>query len=154
MNNIPSQTTNEYDNISGSNPSLITAGIPSGSIMTPHLFHSFSKTKQHYHINQNRATNQEKTNSQYTINSNRTKSDTYLNLSRKDIDDVMLALQTLAQCVKHDRAMLYSKSTNHTLKSLTSSISSSHYYSNHCLHQHHVIKRKVKIFNINYNFII
>ncbi|UJR30788.1 hypothetical protein I4U23_018308 [Adineta vaga] len=61
--------------------------------------------------NQNRATDtqpiisnsqQNDVNSDYTILSHRTISDTYLNLSRKDIDDIMTALHTLAQHLQYD----------------------------------------------------
>ncbi|CAF4133109.1 unnamed protein product, partial [Rotaria sordida] len=167
MNKISLQTTNEYDYISGSNPSLITAGLPSGSIMTSHLIQPSLKIKQNHHLNQNQTNNtqpiitlnsQQNENSQYTIVSHRTISDTYLNLSRKDINDVMIALHTLAECIRYDidknnsqymipmndseshqLTMLYSKSTNHTLKN------SSHHYcnprhsssSNHFRHHHH-----------------
>ncbi|CAF0938254.1 unnamed protein product [Rotaria sp. Silwood1] len=180
MNKISLQTTNKYDNISGSNPSLITAGLPSGSIMTTHLIQPSSSVKQNHHLNQNRATDtqpiitldsQQNDHSQYTIVSNQTISDTYLNLSRKDINDVMIALHTLAKCIRYDidnknqqyiipmddneshqLTMLYSKSTNHTLKSSTPPNSSSHHYCNrrhsirnkrhslssdHCHHHHH-----------------
>jgi hypothetical protein len=155
MIEIPSQTTNEYDHISGSNPSLITACLPSGSIMTSRLIQPPSTITQNHHLNQNRATdtqpitlNSQKTDhSQCTTLSHRTISDTYLNLSRKDINDVMTALYTLAQYVQNDIAnqnqqhiipvddieshhltMLYSKSTNHTFKSSTQANSSSHHY--------------------------
>ncbi|CAF2467940.1 unnamed protein product [Rotaria sp. Silwood2] len=179
MNKISLQTTNKYDNISGSNPSLITAGLPSGSIMTTHLIQPSFTIKQNRHLNQNRATDtqpittldsQQNDNSQYTIVSNQTISDTYLNLSRKDINDVMIALHTLAKCIRididnknqqyiipiddsesHQLTMLYSKSTNHTLKSSTPANSSSHHYCNplhsirnrrhslssNCCHHHH-----------------
>jgi len=143
MNKIPLKTTNEYDNISGSNPSLITAGLPSGSIMTNRLIQSSSKIKQNHHFNQNQATAiafQKNDHSQCTILSHRTISDTYLNLSRKDINDVMKALHTLARYVKNDinndenhpLTMLYSKSTNHTFKSSNQANSSSH-----CYYYHH-----------------
>ncbi|CAF5157053.1 unnamed protein product, partial [Rotaria magnacalcarata] len=56
MKTIPSQTTDEYDNVSGTNPSLITAGLPSGSMMTSHLIQSSPKTKQNHYINQSHAT--------------------------------------------------------------------------------------------------
>jgi hypothetical protein len=184
MNTILSQTTNEYDNASDSNPSLITAGLPSGLIMTPRLIQPSLKIKQNHQFNQNRATDiisnsQQYESSQYTIASHRTLSDTYLNLSRKDIDDVMTALQTLAQCVRgdiesesqqdltsiddneiHRLTMLYSKSTNQV------NSSSHHYYypqysirnkrhSDRWLNHHHVIKRMY--FSpglINYSLII
>jgi hypothetical protein len=178
MNKIPSQTTNEYDNASGTNPSLITAGLPSGSIMTSRFIPPSSTIKQNHHFNQNRATHTQpisipnsshNKNSHYTILSHRTISDTYLNLSRKDINDVMTALHTLAQYVNNQNSQhkipmddgdddhylttLYSKSTNHTLKSVTQANSSLHYYprnsrrhsssSDCCLNHrhHHVIKR-------------
>jgi hypothetical protein len=175
MNKISSQTTNLYDNLSGSNPSLLTAGLPSSSIMTARLLQPSSTIKQNHHLNQNRATDtqpmtsnsQQNDNSQYTTLSHRTISDTYLNLSRKDIKDVMIALHTLAQYVQedvhkmpiddnegHHLTMLYSKSTNHTLKSSRQANSSSDHHprysirkrrhslsSDRRLNHHHVIKR-------------
>ncbi|CAF3287470.1 unnamed protein product [Rotaria socialis] len=167
MKKISSQTTDEYDNVSGTNPSLITAGLPSGSMITSHLIQSSPKTKQNHHINQNHATDtqpiitlssQENDNSQHTIISDRVISDTYLNLSRKDMNDVMVALQTLAQCItneytmpmddsrSHHLSMLYSKSTNHTLKSSTPTNSSSHhcFYSRRCRRNSHYRHHHVK----------
>ena len=110
MNKFPRQTTNEYDNKSSSNPSLITAGLPSGSIMTSRIIQPASTTKHNYYLNQNRATDtqpisldsRKSDDSQSITLSHRTISDTYLNLSRKDIDDLMAALQTLVQCVQND----------------------------------------------------
>jgi hypothetical protein len=189
MNKNSSQTTNKYDNISGSNPSLITAGFPSGSIMTARLIQPSSAIKQNHHLNQNRAIDTQRItlpsekndHSQYTILSHRTISDTYLNISRQDIDDVMTALHTLAQYVQNDidnknprdiipnddneshpLTMLYSTSS-------TQANSSSHHYhprysignrrhslsSDHCLnhHHHHVIKRMYLYPGlINYSF--
>lgn len=142
MNKNSSQITNKYDNISVSNPSLITAGLPSGSIMTARLIQPSTIIKPNHHLNQNHATDTQpitlpsknNDNSQYTTLSHRTISDTYLNLSRKDIDDVMTALHTLAYYVQnsidnknqqdiisiddddkesHPLTMLYSKSSCH-----------------------------------------
>jgi hypothetical protein len=94
MNKFPLQTTIVYDNKSSSNPSLITAGFPSSSIMTSRLIQPSSTTKQNYYLNQNRATDTQP----MSLNSQKT-SDIYLNLSRKDIDDLMTALHTLVQHV-------------------------------------------------------
>lgn len=150
MNNIPSQTTNEYDNVSGSNPSLITAGLPSGSRMTSHLRQHSSSIIKRAHTNDTQPIitldSQYNDHSQSTIVSHRSVSDTYLNLSRKDINDVMTALHTLAQCIHNDMnistpeyiiptndneshplTMLYSKSTNHTLQSSTPANNSFHH---------------------------
>jgi hypothetical protein len=169
MSNIPSQTTNEYDNASGTNPSLITAGLPSGSIMASKLIQPSSTIKQNDHFNQNRANHAqsnhisnslENKNSQYTILSHQTKSDTYLNLSRKDINDVITALHTLAQYMQtdigddedHHLTTLYSKTTNHTnscfhyyprysIRSRRHSLSSDCCLNHHHHHHHSVIKR-------------
>jgi len=94
MNKFPLQTTIVYDNKSSSNPSLITAGFPSSSIMTSRLIQPSSTTKQNYYLNQNRATDTQP----MSLNSQKT-SDIYLNLSRKDIDDLMTALHTLVHHV-------------------------------------------------------
>ena len=197
MTYIPSQTTNEYDNASGTNPSLITAGLPSGTIMTSGLLQSLPINKQNHYFNQNRANYthpieisnslQNKT-SQYSIPSHRTISDTYLNLSRKDINDVMTALHTLAAYVHndigtknsqhsipinnnddHQVTTLYSKTTNHTLKSSTEANSSLHYYprysirnrrhsssSDCCLNYHHQVIAQISLYSvlITYSLII
>ena len=95
-----------YDNRSSSNPSLITAGLPSSSLMTSRLIQSPSTTtKQNYYFNQNRATDTQPISlhsQSHTTLSHRTTSDIYLNLSQKDIDDLMTALHTLAHHVQND----------------------------------------------------
>jgi hypothetical protein len=179
MNKNLSQTINEYDNISRSNPSLITAGLPSGSIMTARLIQPLPTIKQNHHLNQNRATDtqpitltSENHNSQHTIFSYRTISDTYLNLSRKDIDDVMTALHTLAQYIQNDIISM-DDNESHSLTKANSSFH--HYYSYHyprylirnrrhslssdrCFnprHHHHVIKRIYLCSSlVNYTLII
>lgn len=94
-------------NISGSNPSLLTAGLPSSSIMiSEHIpplslnNHNQNHTTDTQLINFNSKQNIDK--HDYTKLSHRTVSDTYLNLSRKDIDDIMSALHTLAQYLQYD----------------------------------------------------
>ena len=131
MNKHPLPTTKEYDYKSSSNLSLITAGLPSGSIMTSRLIPPSSATRQNQYFNQNRATDTQpislhssKSATDQSITfSNRTKSDTYLNLSRKDIDDLLVALHTLAQYIHHDMGdeSRPSKSTDHTIKSSSQS---------------------------------
>ncbi|CAF0765438.1 unnamed protein product [Adineta steineri] len=148
--------------LSDSNPSLITAGLPSSSIIE-------SQLKHNQHINQNQANDtqpiifnsQHDNSSQYTTLSNRTLSDTYLNISSKDMKDIMTALHTLAKYIQYDVdnkdhyvTMLHSKSTNHTLKSSTQpnnsfyhyhrssiqnrrhSLSSDHHHHHHIKHHH------------------
>ena len=132
MNKVSPPITIDKNAAFGSSPSLLTAGLPSGSMMTtPLISPSSLKTKQSYRypVNQNRFTYDQS--SQSTVVSHRTTSDTYLTLSRDDINDVMIALHTLARCIQdeyppdrvpireedaHRLAMFYAKSTNHTLK--------------------------------------
>ena len=156
MNKIQSQTANKYDKASRSNPSLITAGLPSGSIMTTRLIQPSLTAQQNCDLNQNQAINKQPiiaSNSQQNVYSHHTAipysttSDTYLNLSCEDIDDVMMALHTLAECIQSDLdnkyqernilidgneshylSMLYSRSTNHIPKSSTLSDRSSRHY--------------------------
>lgn len=99
----------KHDHITVSNPSLITAGLPSSSIMTTRLIPPPNIIKQNQYLNQNRATDtqpitlsSENTDHSQNINhSYRTISDTYLNLSRKDIDDIMTALHTLVYYIQN-----------------------------------------------------
>ncbi|CAF0776372.1 unnamed protein product [Adineta steineri] len=122
--------------LSDSNPSLITAGLPSSSLIK-------SQLKRNQHVNQNQANDtqpiifnsQQDNSSQYTTLSNRTLSDTYLNISSKDMKDIMTALHTLAKYIQYDvdnkdhyLTMLHSKSTNHTLKSSTQPNNSFYHY--------------------------
>lgn len=142
MNKYLPPSTKDYDYKSSSNLSLITAGLPSGSIMTPRLIPPSSTTTPNQYFNQNRAndtqpisfnSSKSATDQSHTF-SNRTKSDTYLNLSRKDIDDLLAALHTLAQYIHNDTSdeshpstMPQSKSTNHTIKSSCQTNSPAHY---------------------------
>lgn len=127
MNKNLSQVPQKYE----SNFSLKTAGLPSGSIMTSRLIPSPSKTKPNQYFNQNRATdtqpisfNSSKSATDQSITfSHQTISDTYLNLSRKDIDELLTALHTLAQYVHTDTnnqgqssAVPHSESVNHTIE--------------------------------------
>ena len=136
MNKHPLPTAKEYDCKSSSNVSLITAGVPSGSIMTSRLIPPSSTTRPNQYFNQNRATdtqpmsfNSSKSATDQSITfSNRTKSDTYLNLSRKDINDLLAALHTLAQYIHNDMGdeshpltMPHAKSTDHTIRSSSQS---------------------------------
>ncbi|CAF1601991.1 unnamed protein product, partial [Adineta ricciae] len=128
-------------NISDSNPSLLTAGLPSSSIMiSQHVLpsslnnHNQNHTTDTQLINSNFKSNIDK--HDYTKLSHRTVSDTYLNLSRDDIDDIMSALHTLAQYLQYDvdsidqqhmipsddneshpLTMIFSKESHHSLKS-------------------------------------
>lgn len=131
MNKVSPPITIDKNAAFASSPSLLTAGLPSGSMMTTPLISRSVETKQshRYSVNQNRLIYDQSSYS--TIVSHRTTSDTYLTLSRDDINDVMIALHTLARCIQdeyppdrvpireedaHRLAMLYAKSTNQTLK--------------------------------------
>jgi hypothetical protein len=135
--------------------------------MTSRLIQPSSTTKQNYYLNQNRATdtqpissNSQKSDTSQSITlSHRTTSDIYLNLSRKDIDDLMTALHTLAQHVQNDMdenrshpfTMFHSKSTNHTMKKSSTEMNPSRYSirnkrrrslsSDYWFDHHHVINR-------------
>lgn len=131
MNKYSPQTLKEYEHKSSSNLSLITAGLPSGSTMTSRLIPPSSTTRPNQYFNQNRATDTQpisfsssKTDTDQSITfSHRTKSDTYLNLSHSDIDELLAALHTLAQYVHTDMdnqshllTVSHSKSINHTIE--------------------------------------
>lgn len=88
--------TKNYGHSSGSTSSLLTVGLPSDSKIISHLNHS---------LNQNQATDTQPVmcNSESDDFSQCTRlSDTYLNLSRQDINDVLTALHTLAKYVNDD----------------------------------------------------
>ena len=131
MNKYSPQTLKGYEHKSSSNLSLITAGLPSGSNMTSRLIPPSSTTRPNQYFNQNRATDTQpmsfsssKSDTDQSITfSHRTISDTYLNLSRKDIDELLTALHTLAQYVHTDMdnqshllTVPHSKSINQTIE--------------------------------------
>jgi hypothetical protein len=107
----------KHKHASVSNLSLLTAGMPSGSMTTARLLSSTIANANYRHcpVNQNRASSLNTSrhshsqlllstdeHCQHAIVSDRTSSDTYLTLSRKDIDDVIDALHTLARCINND----------------------------------------------------
>ena len=100
MTKTPCTATDECDPLSASNPSLVTAGLPARLTMkSPCITVSPTSSSQHHPVSHDHEAN---TSRQDADIHRREKSHTPVNLSRKDINDVMHALQTLGRFVKDD----------------------------------------------------
>ena len=97
MTKAPCQARDECDPLSASNPSLVTAGLPARSTMKSPCIAASPTAPSPYHDHGTNNPSQDCLKSQSTLESN-----AHVQLSRKDINDVLHALQTLGRFVKED----------------------------------------------------
>jgi len=106
LSSSPTHSHQQYDHYFESNPSLLTVGFPSDSKI-------ISRNQNRANDTQPIAFNSQTDDCSLTQQSF---SDTYLNLTHQDIDDVLTALHTLAQYVNFDLNSLTEQNHRQSMK--------------------------------------